>query len=313
MKDVRIRITMGIMFVFTVACAAWAQFPKIPKISKKLPGQSDSKAQEQKSKGPVPEITSVSPDSAPPGGAGELVLTGKNFAEGMGVRFSCKDSASPHIDSLKVESAGRAVAHVAFPDNLEDGPCDIYVDYVMGNNNEILPSREGTPEVAQMRSATFTASSSSTTLPVGLGEFGLVPEAELKDLEKVGKSSVDMEQMAKDIQSGKVNPMDPDFIKKMQEASMAMSKMAQQAGTSAQKRVKGYLSLKGTSLSFTQEGKTVFTEPVSKVKEVAEVKDPMGRSGKIFKIAFADGKTYGFESDQSGSGVTERIKKRLGK
>ena len=313
MRDVRIRVAVVTMFVLAVAGAAWAQFPKLPKITKKLPGQSDSKTQEQKPKGPVPEISSIEPNSAPPGGAGDLVLTGKNFANGMGVRISCKDSVSPHIDSLKVESPERAVAHVTFPDNLEDGPCEIYVDYVMGSDNEILPSREGTPEVVQMRSASFTATNSSTSLPVGLGEFGLVPEEELKDREKMGKSTMDMKKMAEDIQSGKVNPMDPEFMKKMQEASMAMSKMAQQTTAKAQKRVKGFLTLKSSSLTFTQEGKTVFTEPVSKVKEIADVADPMGQSQKTFKISFSDGKTYGFEYDNSGSGNVEKIRKKLGK
>lgn len=311
MKRTSFRFAGAFLFVTFVAGGGWAQFPKIPK---KLPGQSNSKSEDAKSpRGPVPELTSVTPNSAPPGGSGELTLTGKNLAEGVHLRIGCNNSGNVHIDSIKIESSERAVAHVTFPANMNEGPCDFYLEFVRGANSEILPSAQGTPEVVQVKSVSFGVANSSTSMPVGLGEFSLVPDDDLKALATMDAAQSNAQKMAADVQSGKINPMDPDFMKKMQEAAMQMAKMAQQGQKSEQNSVKGELLLKAGSVSFVQEGKTIFNQPVSKVKEITQIHDPMGSSNKIFRIAFSDGKAYGLRAPQSSPAALDNLKKRLGK
>ena len=66
-----------------------AQFglPKVPKLPKKTTPTAETKP--SKSDSPeVAQVLSVAPDAAPPGGHGEVVLTGQNFSDGMQVQFA---------------------------------------------------------------------------------------------------------------------------------------------------------------------------------------------------------------------------------
>jgi hypothetical protein len=312
MKRTNYRFALVFLLATLVPAGAWAQFPKIPKISKKLPGQS--KSDDAKTpQGPLPELTSVTPDSVPPGGSGELVLAGKNLVDGVRVRIGCKDYQNLHIDSIKIESRERANAHVTIPDTMGEGPCEIFLEFVRGGDGEIMPSAEGTPEIVQARSISFSVSNASTSMPVGLGGYFLVPEDDLIAMAAMAQAQADAHKMTADMQSGKANMMDPDFIKKMQEAAMVMSKMAQRSQQPQQDGPLGFLLLKGGSVSFVLEGKTIFDQPVSNVKEISKIEDSLRGSSSIFRIAFKDGKAYGLRAPQSGHLDLDQLKKKLGK
>ena len=126
-------------------------------------------------------------------------------------------------------------------------------------------------------------------------------------------AQVNAKKLTEDLQSGKVNPMDPEFIKKMQEAAVQMSKMTQMSQRPAPSNVKGQLVLKTGAVNFVQEGKTIFDQPTSNIKEISEIHDPMGSYNKIFRIAFSDGKAYGFGAASSSAMDLDKLKKKLGK
>lgn len=140
------------LWVFADASTASAQFglPKVPKILKKGE-KKDTRPEETKrteakrpeAGKPCEEITpsgeesagtpeigaeelelmEVTPDSAPPGGYGQLVLTGKNFICSLPIRISCRGDVNPAVQSLKVEAPGRAVARIKVPLDVKEGPC----------------------------------------------------------------------------------------------------------------------------------------------------------------------------------------------
>ena len=97
---------LAVAVVIELSGMAWAaqfRLPKIPKL-----GKSETTQQKSAPTGPLPEVTSIEPNSASPGTEGDLVLTGKNFAKSMKLRMNCPDE-SPSIQSFKVESDTRAV------------------------------------------------------------------------------------------------------------------------------------------------------------------------------------------------------------
>jgi len=120
--------TMGAaIFVWAAAASiGTAQFhlPKIPSVPKKDTKTSKPATSEVKpSRGATVEVvSSMSPDSAPPGGHGQVVLTGQNFKDGMQLHFNCQGAQfSP--DSFKVESPTRIVAQITVPLTAQEGPC----------------------------------------------------------------------------------------------------------------------------------------------------------------------------------------------
>lgn len=148
-------LAAAFLWVATGAPAASAQFklPKLPKFGKKAP---EKKAKETKpseettpevqgtpeiqaSRHDTPEISQISPDSAPPGGSGEVVLTGKKFYAGMDLRINCK-GGDPRVESLKVEDPGRAVAQISVPEDAQEGPCKPYLQYQPGASFSISKS-----------------------------------------------------------------------------------------------------------------------------------------------------------------------------
>jgi len=122
-------ICAGVAAIFVWAASASlgaAQFhvPKIPGLPKKDTKPSKPASSEVKpSRAATGEVVTVmSPDSAPPGGHGQVILTGQNFKDGMQLHFNCKGAQfSP--DSFKVESPTRIVAQVTVPLTAEEGPC----------------------------------------------------------------------------------------------------------------------------------------------------------------------------------------------
>ncbi len=227
-EDTYAAIFLAAVFVFAFSATAWgaAQFrlPKLPKI-----GKSDSPQQKQAAPtGPLPEVTSIDPNSASPGAEGDLVLTGKNFSSGMTLRMDCPQEA-PSIKSVKVESATRAVAHVKFGLGTKEGPCQIYISAVPGASSEIGASTSGTVEVVQVKTVSFTIAASSS-MPMAIPVVYL------------GEGNM-------------------DFMALMMKMQQALQGSWNDAG-------KPLLYVSKTEIKFAQGDKPVFTEPASNVKEV---------------------------------------------
>jgi hypothetical protein len=315
------------------ASAASAQFglklPRIPKLGKKET-EPTTPSRAKKPRVPAPEITSITPDSAPPGGEGELVLTGKNLFPGMVLNL-CGT-----LTKLEVQSPERAVAHIKIGEAVEEGPCETTAVYGIGNDGEILPAGETTPEVHQQQRVSFSISNSSP-LPVAFGMYNLMPEEEIKlavAMEARGqKIRRSQEQLEKDqdaqklVQEARKAGKEKDLQKMMELAAQmqqtgAVQEMQQQTPqmladtqrlNELQKQVKlGKLLLEAGSLKFVAENATIFTEPASAVKQIAYLN--MGEASKgVFRIAFSDGKSYCFKETEDNQNGVERVKKRLGK
>ncbi|HET7840397.1 MAG TPA: hypothetical protein VFM21_02265 [Terriglobia bacterium] len=224
-------VFLGIVLLSAMTATAWgaAQFrlPKLPKI-----GKSDSPQQKQAAPtGPLPEVTSLEPNSASPGAEGDLVLTGKNFSSGMTLRMDCPQE-SPSIKSFKVESATRAVAHVKFGLGTKEGPCQVYIAAVPGASSEIGASTSGTVEVVQVKTVSFTIAAASA-MPMCISVVYLA--------------------------EGNM-----DFMALMMKMQQAMSGTWDNAG-------KPQLCVSKKEVKLIQGEKTVFTEPASNVKDVGEM------------------------------------------
>jgi hypothetical protein len=272
--------------VLCVALSASAQFglPRIPKLPK-VPGQkNDQPAQNPQGQTPTlpaPEVTAITPDSAPPGGAGDVTLTGKNFSAGMRVNIACNNGVNPAIDSFKVEDAGRAVLHMTVPLKAAEGPCEVSLRRKAGGG-EIGESSSGTIEVFQVPSnGPRFAISILSKMPIGLPVIFLAEG-------------------------------DQDFINLM----MSMQK-AMQPGFGAQGE-KTILVLGPDSIKCAKGQTTLFSGAVSDVKAVEEM-NMMGESTGMFRIEFKDGKMYNLVgADTAGGSGTGKatvafVKKRLGK
>ncbi len=268
---------LGVIFVFALSAPVWAaQFhlPKLPKVGKSEPAQQKSAPAPT---GPLPEVTSIDPTSASAGSEGDLVLTGKNFTKGMRLRMNCPEEA-PSIQSFKVESDTRAVAHVKFGFNTKEGPCEIYIEAVPGGSGEIAASSAGTPQIVQVKTVSFTIAKSSA-LPLALPVMYL------------GEGNM-------------------DFMAAMMKMQQAMQGSWDNSG-------KPLLHASKSEVKLTQGEKTVFTEPASNVKEVGEM-SMGGQSVGIFRIVFTDGKIHNFmeqsgEGAPSKGKTVDVIKAAVGK
>jgi hypothetical protein len=272
------RVVLCFASVLFLGGTAWAaaQFhvPKIPKLGKSQPTE-----QKKESAGPAPELIEISPNSASPGAEGDLVLTGKNFAAGTGLRMNCQGEA-PSISSFKVESATRAVAHVRFSFEIKEGPCEVYLEQHPTSTNaqgEISASTSGTTEVVQVKSVGFTISIPSA-MPMAL------------PVVYVGEGNM-------------------QFMDIMMKVQQAMQGSWNDSG-------KPLLLVSKSEVKLKQGDKTVFTEPASNVKEVGQM-SMMGQSVGVFRIVFTDGKIYNF-MEQEGQGLpkgktVEIIKATVGK
>jgi hypothetical protein len=267
---------LAVIFAFALSATAWAaQFhlPKIPKLGKSEPAQQQKKAEA----GPAPEVTSIEPNSASPGAEGDVVLTGKNFTAGTSLRMNCPEEA-PLIQSFKVESATRAVAHIKFPFGVKEGPCEIFIEVrPVPGNSEIAPSSVGTTEVVQVKTVSFTISMSSA-MPMALPVI------------YIGEGNM-------------------DFMAVMMKVQQAMQGSWNDSG-------KPLLRVTKSELKLVEGEKTVFTEPASGVKEIGQM-SMAGQSVGVFRIVCTDGKIYNF-MEQTGQGLDKGqtvsiLKSMLGK
>lgn len=290
---------LGIGFaawVFWLAAAApfaSAQF-KLPKIPK-LPKTGEKKSEPSRHQAhEAPEILTITPDTFPPGGSSELVLTGKGFFRGMRLIIGCggyEPPDSPFLDrkpeKVRVENPERAVAHISIPLDAKEGPCKLYSVGIWGakgvvDPEEIEESPAGTPEVLQMKSpVTFTISNASK-VPVSVGVAYL------------GEGDMDFMQVSR----------------KMGEAMM---------GGFGEKGEKTVLQMSPDTVKCVQGQKTIFSEPTSNVKETGEMR-MRGQSMGIFRIVFKNGKIYNLMGAQEEGGSSEEqkkvyqfVKKKLGK
>jgi len=103
-----------------------------------------------------------------------------------------------------------------------------------------------------------------------------------------------------------------DIMMKMQQAAMAQ--MAQGPGNQGNQS-KGEIQLNAGSIKYVQGGKETFTESISGVKSMGEMKQN-GQPIGIFRIVFNDGKIYNFGamgSTAQAHSTFEFLQKKLGK
>ena len=282
-------LALVIFWAFAAAPLAAAQFrlPKLPK----LPKTGEKKSEPSKAAAPeAPEILSLTPNSFPPGGSGEVVLAGKAFFRGMRIRVGCKGD-SEEVNSLKdhavrVESPERAVLKLSIPFSAQEGPCTLYsvvywgIEGVMGTD-ETEESPVGTREVLQTKSAATFSISNASKVPVSVAVVFL------------GEGEMDYMQMMMKMSEA----MTPGFGKKSE---------------------KTLLQLSSDTVKCVQGQKTIFSEPTSAVKETGEMSMQGEATMGIFRIVFNDGKIYNFMKAQGGSSgdpenAYQFVKKKLGK
>ena len=235
--------------------AAQFRLPKIPSLPKtSKPGSPEVKPSRA---GTREVVSSVSPDSAPPGGHGQVVLTGQNFKDGMQIQFQCK-GADFSADSVKFDSPTKVEAQITVPVTAQEGPCGI------GGNS--------TPGKEPFRI------SNSANMPIALTVAFL--------------GEGDMQFM--------------DIMMKMQQSAMAQGPGNQS---------KGEIQLGAGSIKYVQGGKETFTESISGVKSMGEMKQN-GQPIGIFRIVFNDGKIYNFGAmgnTAQAHSTFEFLQKKLGK
>lgn len=279
--------------------------------------------------GPVPEVTAISPNSAPQGGVGDLVISGRNFAPGFQIRIDCR-GGSAKVASFKVESSARAVAHVEFPPKENLGPCDLYTDFVRASNGEIMPSRQGTPQVTQVKSVAFGISNSSPMDAI-VGEYTLVPAEEAKSMASMQaqiksatpgmqSKAAGAKEMADKYKKGEITLA--QLMAYTQQMSQTMMPQTQQDMATGQKMAEytkqekqGQLRLRAGSLQFAAGNAVAFTESASSLKDIGLLGPPDGRSDSTYiRITFGDGKEYYFRSGLSSPAAdVQWLKNRLGK
>jgi hypothetical protein len=106
---------------------ALAQFhlPKIPKLPKKESKPAAPATKEVgASNAATLEVSLIAPDSAPPGGTGELTITGKGFAKDSAIGFNC-----PHgqfsLENIQVVTPTKMTGTIHVPLDTEEGPCGV--------------------------------------------------------------------------------------------------------------------------------------------------------------------------------------------
>jgi hypothetical protein len=237
--------------------AAQFHLPKIPGIAKTKPDKPGSPEVKPSRGGTAEVVSMMSPDSAPPGGRGEVVMTGENFKDGMRIEFNCKGAQfSP--DSIKVESPTRLVAQVTIPVKAEEGPC--------GTSMRSAPGKEP-----------FRISNSAN-MPVAIS-VALLGEGDMQFM---------------------------DMMMSMQKTLM---------GGFGNQGEAGRIVVQGDSNKYLKGNTTSFTESVSAVKSMGEMKQN-GKPVGIFRIVFNDGKIYNFGGMGGGSdghAAFEFLQRKLGK
>jgi hypothetical protein len=317
-ESVVLSLAATLIWIITGAAIAAAQSPGLARVPK-APGQGTPQAGAKKAPELPPVLTGISPNSAPPGGIGELVLTGKNFSEGMHLRINGVDTVV-----LKVESPERAVATIRVADDAPEGEANLEFNWRKMEEWEMSRSRVGTPEAAQVAKSVRFTISNSAPMAVLLGEYILFPEEEINSRKSEEASGNKMNEMREKYKRGEISQ--EEFMTYMMKAGQSM--MAQmQMGTGAQagqlvpksmewqkQEKKGELRLYKGSISFLEGKNTLFTEPVSALKEIAAVPPPAHeRTSHELQLAFNDGKKNFLRSEKPAEEEVSRLKKRLGK
>lgn len=305
------------------------------------PGQGAPKTGRPQVPRAVPVLTGISPKAAPPGGMGELVLTGGNFFQGMSLTIS-----GVEILRVKVESPVRAVATIHVPDRTPEGRCDLALQWWYTPKGEISPSPQGTPEVGQIvRSVSFTIDNSAP-MTIVLGKLTLFPEEELsvrksmygsgKAMEQraganqlsndqkqnMQKQSDDLKEMQAKYKRGEITQAEY-MAAAMKAASGMMGQMtpqqkaamgqqmadAGQMGQTSKKLTELQKQEKRVELRLDQgsitvlDGKTpLATEKVSALKDISSLPPlPDKDSSQEFQMTFSDGKKYCFRTDNENA------------
>ena len=236
------------------------KLPGIPKGTKKetKPSPPESPEITPSAGGSIEVLSMMSPDAAPPGGMGDVVVTGDLFKGGKDLEFHCQ-GAEFKPDSIKVESPKRVVARIHVPVTAQEGPC--------GTSLRSMPGKEP-----------FRISNSAS-MPIGVGAY-MLGEGDMQFMELMMK----MQQV-----------MAPGF--------------GNQGET-------GLILLAPGSIKFVQGGKTIFTEPATGVKSMAEMKQG-GQPIGIFRVVFNDGKIFNFMGAKAGGEGShqtfEFLRTKLGK
>jgi len=316
------QIALASIMAVTATGLAWAEAPGSS-------GQAKAKLA-QGPRGPVPQLTGINPNSAPPGGVGELVFNGANLSSGVRVRMGCMGGNMPIITDYKVESTQRATMHVEFPAHTPEGPCDVFLEYLADpKTGEIMPSRQGTPEVRQVKTVSFAISNSSP-MESKLGTYTLIPPDEAKYLTSIapkgGQQSVEKQQaeaktMAEKFQKGEITMQQMmEYSQKMAQQMMAQTQPLQQLGANAFQKMQEWqkqhkqvdLRLKAGTLRCLEGNQSLLTQPASAVKDIAVVASPSSNTSETFHVAFSDGKDFYFQ-EHGAEAEVRWLKQRLGK
>jgi hypothetical protein len=129
-RQVLVLVIIGLWVAGSTSASAQfglPKIPKLPKVSKKETKPSEKATPEVGASAAASvEVSQMSPDSAPPGGSGEVTLTGKGFKEGMTLDFRCQ-GAQFQPDSIKVTAPDHAVAQISVPTSAKEGPCGLSI------------------------------------------------------------------------------------------------------------------------------------------------------------------------------------------
>lgn len=141
-------LSMGVRVCAVIVLVGWSATVGAPQ------------AAEKRAAAPAPVITAIAPDSAPPGGGGEIVISGKNLTPNLELSLTCGA-----VEGFKVQSPERAVATLYVYPAAREGPCGAALErYPMRRaaSGEIEVSKEDTPEVFMIprQSFPFTISNS---------------------------------------------------------------------------------------------------------------------------------------------------------
>jgi hypothetical protein len=332
-KKVVLFLTAALIWILTGTAIAPARSPGLPEVPK-APGQGAPKTARPQVPKAVPVLTGISPKAAPPGGMGELVLTGRNFFQGMALTIS-----GVEILRAKVESPVRAIATIHVSENTPEGRCDLNLQWWYTANGEISPSPQGTPEVGQIASSVSFMIDNSAPMMIVLGKYTLFPEEELSVRKSMYGSGKDMQQRAaanqpsKDQQqniqkqadsmkemeakykrgeitqaeymaaamkaaSGMMAQLTPQQKAAMGQQMTTASQMGQTSKqmTELQKQEKQIeLRLNQGSISVLDGNTTLATEKVSALKDISSLPPlPDKDSSQEFQMTFSDGKKYCF-------------------
>ncbi len=160
------RSVRGIFLVLALSAlaapAALGQFRlpkiKVPKIGGDTPPAAKTPQAPQL---PAPVVTTITPNTVPPGWEGQVVFTGSNFSKAMKLRFTC-GYQTMKVTNFTVESAERTTFNLRVPADTEENKCTIVIEAPStAAAAETAPSTQGSPQIVQVTGPVFSVSESS--------------------------------------------------------------------------------------------------------------------------------------------------------